>query len=259
VSFENYGLDPAHYYTAPGLCLAACLKTTGAHVELFTHPEQLQLVEKGIRGGISTITNRYSRANNPYLENFDPSQRTKYILYLDANNLYGYAMSEPLPLNDFRFLNEEEILEFNLNSIPEDSENGYILEVDLRYPVELHDLHNDYPLAPESLPITADMHSPFASELLKKLGRKPCGKTEKLVPNLNDKFHYVVHYGNLQFYVKMGLVVTKIHQIMSFHQAPWIQRYIKINSDKRRDAKSPFEKDFYKLMNTVFTGKRWKI
>ena len=110
----------------------------------------------------------------------------------------------------------------------------------MRYTVELHDLHNDYPLAPESLPITADMHSPFASELLKKLGRKPCPKRRNFFPNLNDKFHYVVHYQNLQFYVKMGLIVTKIHHVMSFSQAPFIQPYIKINSDRRRDVRKGF-------------------
>ena len=256
VSFKNYGLDPAHYYTTPGLSLAACLKTTEARIELFTHPRQLQLVERGIRGGISTICNRFSCANNPYVEGYDPSQPTKYIMYLDANNLYGYAMSEPLPVGNMKFLSEEEILKFNLSAIPENSDEGFILDVDLRYPAELHDLHNSYPLAAESLSITADMHSPYAKKLLEKLGRKPCAKTEKLVPNLMDKFNYVVHYRNLQFYVKMGLIVTKIHQIMSFRQAPWIAPYIKFNSDKRREAKSPFEKDFYKLLNNALYGKQ---
>ena len=255
VALDNYGLDPAHYLTLPGFSLAACLKITKAKIELFTHPRQLDLTMKGIRGGVATICTRFAKANNPLVPDYNPNEPTNYIMYLDANNLYGHAMSEPLPVSDFKFLSEEEIFKFNLSGIPENSDEGYILEVDLHYPEELHDLHNLYPLAPESFPITADMHSPYAAELLEKLGRKPCGKTEKLVPNLQDKSHYVVHYRNLQFYVKHGLIIKKIYQIMSFRQAPWIAPYIQINTEKRMQAKSPFEKDLFKLMSNSLFGK----
>ena len=110
-----------------------------------------------MRGGIAVISERHALANNPYVEEYDESQPTSYITYLEANNLYGYTQSEPLPIGDFRFLLQEEISKFDtkfLNSVASDSSTGYILECDLSYPLELYDLHADYPMAPEHLEIT---------------------------------------------------------------------------------------------------------
>ena len=257
VAKSNYDLDPCHYYTSPGLSLSACLKYTNVQLELFTDPEHLLFIEKGIRGGISTITNRYAKANNEkyFPDDFDPSLPSKHIMYLDANNLYGYAMSQPLPVGGFKFLTREEILDLDLNQIGEDDEVGYIYEVDLGYSEELHDIHNDYPLAPESFPISSKIHSPYARRLLKKLGRKPCGETKKLVPNLCRKRRYVVHYRNLQFYVKQGLIIEKTHRVLKFTQSKWLEPYISLNTEKRKNASSTFEKDFYKLMNNSLFGK----
>src|SRR5206468_9552656 len=148
---------------------------------------------------------------------------------LDANNLYGYAMSEPLPVDGFSFLSFEEILDIDIMSIGEDDEIGYIFDVDLGYLDDLHDTHNDYPLAPESFNISSKLHSPYAKHLLEKLGRKPCGDTKKLVPNLRNKRKYVVHYRNLQFYIKHGLVVIRIHRVMKFVQRRWLAPYITLN------------------------------
>src|SRR5688572_21095540 len=122
VALANYELDPCHYYTSPGLSLSACLKHTNVELELFTNIDQLLFIERGIRGGISTICNRYSKANNKYLPNHDPSKPSKYIMYLDANNLYGYAMSEPLPVGKFKFLSFEEIRQLDILSIGENDE-----------------------------------------------------------------------------------------------------------------------------------------
>src|SRR5207245_7751087 len=143
--------------------------------------DHLPFVEKGIRGGISTIMNRYSRANNKYLADFNPEEPSKYILYLDANNLYGYAMSESLPTGEFKFLSEGEINKLNFEDVHDDDPYGYILEVELDYPSELHDLHNDYPLAPESISVEEEMHSPYCIELLATLGKKAAPKTKKLI------------------------------------------------------------------------------
>ena len=159
ICLENYALDPAWYYTSPGLSWDALLKHSKVKLELLTDPDKLLLFEKGIRGGISMISNRYGKANNKYMEEkYDPSQPSKYLAYLDANNLYGWAMMKPLPVGDFKWLSPLELE--NWKEIP------CILEVDLDYPKDLHDLHNDYPLAPERL---------------KRDG------VEKLIPNLLDK------------------------------------------------------------------------
>ena len=156
-----YGLDPAHYYTLPGFSFDACLKMTRAKLELLTDIDQLIFIERGIRGGIATITNRYAKSNVPGTADYDPNKDTEYLMYLDANNLYGFAQRQMLPVSDFKFLSDSETRNFNVMSVSDDSRHGYVLEVDLAYPAELHDAHNDYPLAPEHLSVRRDMLSPF--------------------------------------------------------------------------------------------------
>ena len=145
---EYYQLDPGHFYTSPGLSWLACLKMTGVELELLTDPDMYLFVEEGLRGGISMITHRHAKANNPYVEGYKPDQPHNYLMYLDANNLYGWAMSQSLPVNNFGWLTPQEIEHLDVMTLPDDGTEGYILEVDLEYPKELHELHNDYPLAP---------------------------------------------------------------------------------------------------------------
>jgi hypothetical protein len=216
------------------------------------------MVEKGIRGGISVISNRYSVANNKYMggPSYDETKPSKFITYLDANNLYGWAMCQPLPTSDFKWIDPED---FDLDRLSEDlilqgSDTGYILEVDLAYPAELHNLHNDYPLAPESMNISDDMLSGYSKKLKEKLNIGN-SNVPKLVPNLYDKTKYVVHYRNLKFYLEQGLKLKKIHRVIQFKQSPWLKSYIDFNTEKRKNAKSDFEKDFFKLMNNSVFGK----
>ena len=100
---EQYGLDPAHYYTSPGLSWDALLKKTGVELELLTDIDMHLFVERGMRGGISMVSKRHAKANNPQVPGYDPSKPKKHIMYLDANNLYGWAMSKPLPTRDFKW------------------------------------------------------------------------------------------------------------------------------------------------------------
>ena len=134
--------------------------------------------------------------------------------HIDANNLYGAAQSEVLPTGGFKFLSEQELANFDLMSVDPNSNQGYIIECDLSYPPHLHDMHSDYPIAPEHLTVTKDMLSPYAEELWDP--QRTWIPTEKLIPNLMNKTKYVTHYRNLQFYVIHGLVVTKIHHLLSF-------------------------------------------
>ena len=226
VCLDNYHLDPMFYYTAPGLAWDACLKIAKVRLELLTDYDMLMMIEKGIRGGVSMISTRYGKANNPYMKDYDPDQPTKFISYLDANNLYGWAMSKPLPIDCFRFMNNEEMK--NWESMP------CILEVDLTYPENLHDLHNDYPLAPERVTVN---------------------KVEKLIPNLNDKKNYVIHHETLKLYLSLGLKLTKIHRGITFDECAWLKPYIDLNTDLRAKATNDFEKDFFKLMNNSVFGK----
>ena len=251
---DIYGLDAAHFYTAPGLAWQAALKMTGVDLELLTDPDMHLFIERGLRGGVAMISKRFAEANNPYLQNYDNKKPKNYLMYLDANNLYGWAMSQSLPTRDFQWMSDEDIHALDVTSIPENGDDGYILSVDLQYPPDLHDQHNDYPLAPESLQIQPWMLSSYQKELLENMGTKHMSAT-KLVPNLYDKTDYVLHYRNLQQYLSLGMKLVKINKVLAFKQEPWLKPYIDFNTTKRKMAKNNFEKDFYKLMNNSVFGK----
>ena len=165
---EYYQLDPCHYFTSPGLAWDAMFKMTKIKLELITDVDMYLFIEKGLCGGISYIANRYGKANNKYMKDYNKNEPSKYIMYLDANNLYGWAMCQYLPTGGFTWFTEKNIQELNgldpsdyLFQYSETDEKGLIFEVDLEYPEELHDLHNDYPLAPEKIKVTKDMISDY--------------------------------------------------------------------------------------------------
>ena len=251
---KYYKLDPCHYFTSPGLSWDAMFKMTNIKLELMTDIDMFQFIEKGLRGGISYIANRYGKANNKYMKEYDEMAPSKYIMYLDANNLYGWAMSQYLPTGRFRWMTQKQIDKIDLAKYKEDSEKGLILEVDLEYPEELHDLHNDYPLGPEKVKVVDSMLSKYCKNIADKYGIST-GLVHKLIPTLSNKEKYVLHYRNLQLYKELGLKVTKVHRVLEFNQSPWLKQYIDFNTDKRKNAKNDFEKDFFKLMNNSVFGK----
>ena len=225
---EIYKLDPAHYFTAPGLAWDAALKETEVELQLSTDIDMLLMIEKGIRGGVSMISTRYSKANNKYMgDKFNPSEPSKYIQYLDANNLYGVAMSMKLPTHGFKWMSNKKLTVW--------SKYPCILEVDLEYPKRLHDLHSDYPLAAERIMCDHNV--------------------EKLIPNLRNKKKYVIHYENLQQYLSLGLKLTCIHRGIKFEERNWLEPYVSLNTKLRAARKTDFEKDFFKLMNNSVFGK----
>ena len=236
ICLKNYGLDPVYYYTAPGLAWDACLKMTKINLELLSDVDKLLMIEKGIRGGIRIISNRYGKANNKYMKDFNKMEPSKYLMYVDANNLYGWAMSEKLPVHSFKWMSNKEIENlFNNQIVQVWEKTPCILEVDLTYPEELHDLHNDYPLCPE---------------------RVECDKgVKKLIPNLRNKNNYVVHYKNLMQCLRLGMKLKKIHRGIKFIEAAFLKPYIDKNTNLRAQAKNNFEKDFFKLMNNSVFGK----
>ncbi|XP_071580579.1 uncharacterized protein [Temnothorax nylanderi] len=230
----SYGLDPAYYYTLPGYTWDAMLRYTGVRFELLTDIDMAMFVERGIRGGLSQCSLRYARANNRHVPTYDSSQPTTYLMYYDVNNLYGWAMGESLPYANFQWLDDPE--NFDVTTVPTDSEVGYILEVDLEYPPELHDAHADLPLCP-----TRD---------------KPPGKRqEKLLATLYDKSRYVTHYRNLQQCLRLGLRLTRVRRVLRFAQSPWLRGYIELNTTFRTRASNEFERNMYKLMNNAVFGK----
>ena len=251
---EYYKLDPCHYFTSPGLSWDAMLKMTDIKLELMVDVDMFQFIEKGMRGGISYIANRYGKANNKYMKTYNEKTPTKYITYLDANNLYGWAMSQYLPTGGFRWMTEKQINNINLAKYTENTQKGLILEVDLEYPQKLHNIHNDYPLGPEKVKVTKNMLSDYCKNIAKKYNITT-GLVHKLIPTLSNKEKYVLHYRNLQLYTDLGLEVTKVHRVLEFNQSAWLKQYIDFNTQKRTNAKNAFEKDFFKLMNNSVFGK----
>lgn len=235
--YKIYGLDPAHYITAPSLTFDAMLKYTKVEIELLTDVDMLLFVERGIRGGISQCSKRYAKANNKRLEaGHKPGSDPNYLIYLDANNLYGHAMSQYLPLKGFKWC-EKEFSAETISKIADNSDIGYIFEVDLEYPKDLHKLHSDYPLCPEKRPVSES------------------SKQSKLLLTLYDKERYVVHYKMLKLILQQGLKLKKIHKVLQFDQSPWLKPYIDLNTGLRMRATSDFDKNFFKLMVNAIFGK----
>ena len=217
-------LDPFHYFTSPGLSWDAMLKMTNIKLELMIDVDMYQFIEKGMRGGVSYIANRYGKANNKYMKEYNEKAPSKYIMYLDANNLYSWAMSQYLPTGNFKWMSNKEIKKIDLGKYKADGKKGSILDVNLEYPQELHDLHNDYPICPEKVKVLNDMLSGYCKEIANKFNIL-IGLVRKLMPTLKDKKEYVLHYCNLQLYLDLGLKIKKA-------QSPWLKQYIDFNTEK---------------------------
>ena len=228
---EHYKLDPAHFCTSPELAWKACLKKTGVRLELLTDPDMLLMFERGIRGGIIQAVHQYATVNNKYMgELYDPKSESIFLQYLDANNLYGWTMSQLLPTRGFRWV---DVKPDEISKLVK-SDKGYLLEVDVSYPRDLHDSHNNLPFMCERMKIN---------------------EVEKLVPNLHDKQNYIIHIRALDQALAHGLILKCIHQVIEFDQSACMKPYIDFNTQLRTKATNDFEKDFFKLMNNVVFGK----
>ena len=201
---------------------------TGIELEKISNIDTHLFLGKGMRGGISYISKRYSKSDD-----------NNTIMYWDANNLYGWAMIRSLPVSDFKFLSNREINNFDLNSISQNSSIGYILEVDLEYCKELYDLHSDYPLCPEKIEVSYDMLSKYCSDIANKYDIK-VGGVKNFFLNLGDKVKYVVHYENLKYYLSLGIKLVKIHKMLSFKQSDWLKKYVDSNTEKRKPSTDEF-------------------
>ena len=177
---KEYELDPAHFLSLQGLAWQACLKKSNVELELLTDYNMLLMVEEGIRGGICHSIHRYAKANNKYMKNYNNKEESSYIQYLDANNLYGWAMSKKLPVNRFKWIETAGPVinkDFIIKNYDENNDKGYIFEVDVKYPKRLHELHSHLPFLPERMEIN---------------------KCKKLICNLYNKKKYVVHINTLK-------------------------------------------------------------
>ena len=207
---------------------------TDINLELITDIDMNQMVETSLRGGVIYIANRYSKPNNKYLSDYDKNKDNSYLLYLDSNNLYGRAMSQPLPTGRFKWSKKINGMRYIKNK----EGIGYFIECYLKYPKKLHYLHNDFPLALEKLIVQDDWLSPFCKNLKEKFGLAS-DKTTKLMPTFlyKKKNIYVLHVRNLNLYKDLGMKLTKIHRVLQFDESPWLAKYIDFNTNRRSNAK----------------------
>ena len=236
---KEYELDQAHFLSLPGLAWQACLKKANVELELLTDYDMLLMVEEVIRDGICHSIHRYAKANNKYMKIYNNNEESSYVQYLDANNLYGRAVSKKLPVNGFKWIDNNEtaglvINEDFIKNYDENNDKGYIFEVDVKYPKRLHELHSDLPFLPERMEIN---------------------KCKKLVCNLYNKKKYVAHINTLKQALNHGLKLRKIHRVIESNQEAWLKPYIDMNTELRKLAKIVFEKDLFKLMNNSVFGK----
>ena len=251
--YKTYGLDSAHYFICSHLSGDAFLKHCKVDIELLTDREHLEMVENMIRGGVASVFDKkFFKANNRYVAEHNYNT---YGVLLDANNLYGGVMEKfPLPINSF-----ETVQEYNLERIlatTNDSEYGFILEVDLHYPDKLHDGHQDFPLAPTKEIIYYKGLGEKQQELLEIMGEiRPYSQGKKLIQTLSDKSNYTVHYITLKLYVSLGMEVKKVHRVLKFKQSCWLKPYMELNTARRKESRNKFEESFFKLMNNSCYGK----
>ena len=179
----------------------------------------LIMVEKGIRGGMCHAIYRHAKANNKYMKNYDKNTASSFLIYLNANHLYGRAMSQKLPIGNFKWIKEDDLSNFNEDfkkNYDENRNKGYILETDAEYPKNLHKLHSDLPFLPERMKIN---------------------KCSKLTCTVHNQKNYVMHIRALKYALNNGLVLKKVHRVIQFDQEAWLKKYIDINTKLRNEAK----------------------
>ena len=191
------------------------------------------IFEKSVRGRLSYIPKRYSKANNKYLISYDPKQESKPIIQFDANNLYGYTISKFLPTSGFKWIDPQE---FDLNEYSRNSQKGCVLEVDLEYPKDLRELHDVQPLAPDKIEIKRELLSDYQLKSV-DLYSISVGNVENLVSNFYDKGKYLIHYENLQLYIRLGLKLRKIHRVLELNQSQWLKPYVELTHKEEQKQK----------------------
>ena len=256
---KEYQFDPAYFVLTPSLALEAMLKITKAKIELFTDINMVLMTEKGIRGGLTQVVKKYGFANNKYLPTYDKSKNSVFLQYLDANNLYGYAMNKTLPLNGYKLANVSIFTDDFIKNYDDKGDKGYLLEVDVEYLKELLSVNKDLPFLPER---RFKLHKEFKHKVREEVEKahKKVYKTlnitpepqNKLIATVLDKNKYVVSILTLKQALKHGL---KLHRAIEFNQSNWLKPYIDKNTKLRKGSKNDFEKGFFKLMNNSVFGK----
>ena len=245
VSTEEYKIIPLYCVSLPGYTYQCALKNTDIKLQTLQDKDLILLLENNIRGVVSSVMgDRYVK-----------SDENNTVLYADATNLYGHSMSQMLPYDEIEMWHGHPDKYWNwldkILNTPDDNEIGYLLEVDLKYPDYIKEKTKNFPFCPENKKIDPDKYNDY----MKKIKLENYTKSKKLISDWTDKKNYLIHYRMLKFYVRHGMIVEKVHEIISFKQSKWLESYISFNTRKRNKAKNEFEKDFFKLLVNAAFGK----
>lgn len=241
LAMSNYNLEVCKYFSIASYSWDAMLLITKVELELMTCAEQVEFIQKGIRGGITVVNQRYRKANNRDMKDFNPNLPECDLRMYDANSLYPSCMVMNIPTKDFEFVSPSNLKsEYDMAmKATDDSSKGWIFEVTLSVPKEKHNFFNDYPLCAENkIP--------------------PGGKFKKLILDLERKTNYVIHYANLKQALSLGMRLEKVHRILKFTQSTWLKTYVELNTNLRIKATSKFAKDFFKLVLNSVYGKSFE-
>ena len=250
--FSCYKLEPCMFYTLPGLALEAALLMTDVKIELMTDMNMILMIEKGILGGISCCSNRYARANNRQVGNFDDTKPETYISFADSNNLYGYVQAGNLPIGEYSWMTKNELKHVDVMGLEDGDSTGFIFEADLFVPhdAKLHEKLADFPPAPVRRRVDESELSSWQRS--NRIENVP--SHEKLILDLHDKSDYVLCGRTLRLYAELGLTY-KLNRGIKFKQSPWLKPFIDFNTKKRSETNVKFEQDIWKLCNNSTFGK----
>ena len=247
MSVNEFGINPLYCVSLPGYTWECGLKYTGINLQTLQDRDLILILENIIRGGISSVMG----------DRCVKSDENKKILYMDATNFCGHSMIQFLPYDEIEIWHGDPDKYWNwldeILNTPDDADIGYFLEVDLKYTDDIKEKTKNFPFCPENKIIHRDKYND--NEYMKKIKPKNYAKSMKVICDWTDKKNYLIHYRMLKFYVRHGMVVDKIHELFSFKQSKWLEKYIIFNTEKQNKAKNDFEKDFYKLLNNAFYGK----
>ena len=255
--FTKFGLDASRYVSLPSLSYDSMMKFTKCKMEYIHNPQMYSLIKRSIRGGVAMIPHRHARANNPLIENYDNTQPTTHIVNLDCNSLYASIMCKRLPYKCLKFETEKSLDQWKeiIANYSENDKIGYLIECDLEYPSAIHDITAEFPLAPEHIRVTPDMISPYGQQIITKLNLR-LDKNPKLLNTQYDKRNYVCHVDNLQFYLRKGMILRRVGQVLSFRQKAIFKPYIELClSERNRPENTVYERMLFKLLANSIYGK----
>ena len=251
---SKFDLDPARYVSLPSLSYDCALKYAKCKIEYMYDEETFLFVKSAIKGGVASISRRYARANNPYIDDFDRSRPLSYIMYFDCNSLYSSIMTMKLPYKNFQFVDPKTISIQDILRYTDENDCGYFIQCDLFYPKTIHDQTKDLPLAPRHFDIGKEHVSPYNQQLVDNLNiQNPTGT--KLISDQYDKLKYICHIANLKFYLEQGMQLGEIHKALKFKQKAILKPYIQLCIEERAKTTSLAEKNHWKLACNSLFGK----